>query len=173
MLKALFKASYTLNRITFAWEDITPVHPSSDMSLKWTKDDADMRDAFVLAFAPAGKTLAALTQQIRTMRPAEFQPRTLIGVGSSGSKALSEGMGWCDETFLYGDDPLTHIEPCKLDQTTKVVMFDRGSLGNAGISWHDKLQLLCKDMKFVKIASESVALTPPGMKSGMKAAMER
>jgi hypothetical protein len=173
MLKALFKISYTLNRVSFAWEKITPVHPSGDTSLNWTKQDADLKDAVVLIFAPAGKTLAALAQQIRETRPAEFWPRKLIGVGSEASKPLSKGMGWYDEILLYKDDPLAQIERWRLDQDTKIVIFDGGSRGNAGITWHDALKPRCKELKFVRIASELVALSTEEMKAEMKAAAER
>lgn len=173
VLRALFKISYTLNRVTFAWENITPVHPSGDGGLKWTKEDANIMGAVIFIFAPAGKTLATLAQQIRMARPAEFQPRKLIGIGSGESKMLSEGMGWYDEVLLYSDDPLAHIDRWKLDQSSKVVMFDGGSRGSAGIVWHDKIKPLCKDLKFVRIASESVALTPQEMEVGSKAAIER
>lgn len=62
VLKALFQVSYTLNRVTFARETITPVHPSGDMSLKWTKENSDMKGVMVFIFAPAGRTLATLAQ---------------------------------------------------------------------------------------------------------------
>jgi hypothetical protein len=173
VLKALFKISYILNRFSFAWEDIHPIHPSGDATLKWTKEDANLKDAIVLIFAPAGKTLAALAQQIRKTRPAESQPRKLIGIGSEASKSLSEGMGWYDEILLYSDDPPAQVERWKLDESTKVVIFDGGSRGNAGVAWHDNLKPLCKNMKFIRIASEVVALSPEEMKATMRAAAER
>lgn len=52
-------------------------------------------------------------------------------------------------------------------------MFDGRSRGNAGIAWHDKLEPLCKNLKFVRIVLESVALTHQEMKAGTMAAMER
>ncbi|KAE9378492.1 hypothetical protein N431DRAFT_435588 [Stipitochalara longipes BDJ] len=157
VMRGHFETSYGIHRIAFSWDPITfpPINPSGVKDAPWSADDANLTGAIVLVFAASGKTAAAFAQQVRELRPAEFRPRRLIAVGSSASKAFTEGFGWFDEVHLYSDSPAALAASWAVDGNTKIVILDYGARGDTAVEWADSLRPLCGMVQFVRVASDA------------------
>jgi hypothetical protein len=156
VMRAHFETSYNIQRIAFSWDPVTlpPINPSGVKGATWSADDASLTNEVVLIFAASGKTAAPFAQQIQELRPAEFRPRRLIGVGSSASKAFTEGFGWFDEVHLYSDSPTTLAASWSVDQKTKIVILDYGARGDVALAWADALRPLAGTVRFIRVASD-------------------
>jgi hypothetical protein len=154
MMKVLFETSYLINRFAFSWDpkDYPPISPNP--SLAWGADDADLKNAVVLVFAPSSKTAAAFAQQCRFLRPKDCQPRRLIGVGSDASKSLTEGFGWYDEVAVYSDDPIATVGEASIRSNSRVVILDFGSRDIASASWANKLHSRVKSIHCLVIGTD-------------------
>lgn len=157
VMRGHFETSYAIHRFTFSWDLVTlpPTNPSGRKNPPWSADDARLTDAVVLIFAASGKTAASFAQQIRRLRPAEFQPRRLIAIGSSVAKAFTEGFGWFDEVHLYSDSPAALAVSWSVDRKTKIVILDYGARGDVAVAWANSLRPLCGTVQFVRVASDA------------------
>jgi hypothetical protein len=155
-MKVLFETSFLINQYAFSWdpEVHAPIFPTGTGKGEWSVEDTDLKDAVVLVFAASSKTAATLAQQVRTRRPKEYGPKSLIGIGSEGSRVMSRGFGWYDEVLLYSDDPMASLkEKFGVDANTKVVIIDFGSRVNAAFGWAAKLKAHSGSLKFITVGS--------------------
>lgn len=157
VMRGHFETSYAIHRIAFSWDPVTlpPINPSGIKDAPWSTKDASLTNAVVLVFAASGKTAAPFAQQIRELRPADFQPRRLIAVGSSAAKEFTEGFGWFDEVHLYSDLPAALAASWSVDQKTKIVILDYGARGDAAVAWADLLRPLCGTVQFIRVANDA------------------
>lgn len=133
LLQLPFATTYNLNRYAFAWTDERRIHPSN--AGPWGAQDADLKDATVIILSASGKNAVLFAYQLRRNRPAEFQPREIIGVGSAASKAFVEGTEFYDSSVLYADDKIVYERVCK-EQPSKVVIFDFGAREGGRETWN-------------------------------------
>ncbi|KAH9204048.1 hypothetical protein DL95DRAFT_529411 [Leptodontidium sp. 2 PMI_412] len=159
-IRGLFGLSWLLNRFSFPWDDKEPVHPAGVDVDKfqtgpWSKEDSILKDAVVVLFAPGGKTAASFAHQVRHARPADAQPRKVIGVTSTASKPFVDGTGFYDTVVLY-DDIRSHstIKNLGIDASTKVVLFEFGARGDAVSEWYHALKSSAKSLVTVNIGGE-------------------
>jgi hypothetical protein len=85
-----FEVGYVLNRFTFAHRTgDTQIHPFPEMSQPWSLEQADIKDAVIIALGAGGRACRAFVQQVATNRTAGSGPRGLVEVTSSSTSLLS------------------------------------------------------------------------------------
>ncbi|KAF2266232.1 hypothetical protein CC78DRAFT_531871 [Lojkania enalia] len=153
----LFATSYNLNAYGFAWEEKKRIHPQGQG--EWTAEDANLDDAAVVLLSASGKTAMSFAHQLRNNRPKEHQPKSVIAVGSSASKEMTEKSGLYDEVLLYSDieqakDLLTKSNP------RRIVLLDFGGRGDARKTWEAGLSQLPIPFLFVLVGSGTKSEDP-------------
>jgi hypothetical protein len=135
LMKVLFETGYNLSRSTFAWGDRPAVHPFTGATFEPEK--ADVSDAIVLITPAGSKTALSFAQQLLAGgRPAEFQPRRIIGIGSQNSKSLAVKSGFYDQLLDYSDADGDVMGKLGVHgNITKAVFCDVGSRAGAAKAW--------------------------------------
>ena len=139
LMQALFGSAYHLNLCGFAWKDEFRIHPSGQG--EWTAEDASLDDATVIVLSASGKTALAFAHQVRRNRPANHQPRAIIGVCSSASKAITTASDFYDRVALYSDDNIVKDAISK-DKSSRVILIDFGAREGARKTWNATLSSL-------------------------------
>ncbi|RYP19238.1 hypothetical protein DL765_003439 [Monosporascus sp. GIB2] len=139
LMQGLFGAGYNLNLCGFAWKDELRIHPSGKG--EWTAEDASLKDATVIVLSASSKTALAFAHQVRHNRPADHQPRTVVGVCSSASRATAVGSGFYDQVILYSDDKITKDAISK-DKPNRTILIDFGAREGARETWNATLSTL-------------------------------
>jgi hypothetical protein len=157
LMQVLFETAYNLSRYTFAWGDRSAFHPFTGASFK--PEDADISSAIILITPAGSKTALALAQQLLAgRRPAEFQPRRIIGIGSPSSKGLAVKSRLYDQLLDYTD-----VEGDVMDKLgvhgniTKAVVVDVGSRAGAAKAWVEALTPHFESVLPIVISSSSAA----------------
>jgi hypothetical protein len=85
-----FEVGYVLNRFTFAHRPgDTQIHPFPEMKQPWNSEQADIKDAVIIALGAGGRACRAFVQQVATNRTAGSGPKGLVEVTSSATSNLS------------------------------------------------------------------------------------
>jgi hypothetical protein len=157
LMQVLFETSYNISRYTFAWGDRPAFHPFTGAS--FPPEDADISSAIIFITPAGSKTALALAQQLLAgERPAEFQPRRIIGIGSQSSKGLAVKSRFYDQLLDYAD-----VEGDMMDKIgvsghiTKAVVCDVGSRAGAAKAWVEALKQHFESVLPIVISSSSAA----------------
>lgn len=170
LMLVLFQTGYMINRYVLAWEPSELVQPSGDPRDGWTAQLGALgEDSVVLVFSPSGKTALGLAYCLKHDRPAEKKPRMVIGVGSTKSKAFTEGTGLYDKVLTYNVDAGDLGEQLVLKPNTKIAVVDLGSRGGAADRWAGKLRETYKDVVQIQVAGETKPQTPEEATAGFLA----
>jgi Protein of unknown function (DUF2855) len=170
LMLVLFQTGYMINRYVFAWEPSQLVQPSGDSRDGWTVQHGELGEkSIVLIFAASGKTALGLAYCLKHDRPAGQKPRMVIGIGSSKSKAFSEGTGLYDKVLTYGADSGDLGQQLGLEPDTKIAVIDVGSRDATGDRWAVKLQKTYKDVVQIQVAGECKTQTPDEATAGFLA----
>lgn len=157
----LFQTGYMLNRYVFAWEPSELVQPGGEPIDGWTVQHATLGDdSIVLVFAASGKTALGLAYCLKHDRPAGRKPRMVIGIGSTKSKAFTEGTGLYDKVLTYDADSGSLGEQLDLTPDTKIAVIDVGSRDAAADRWAVKLRKSCSNVVQIQIAGEFKTESP-------------
>lgn len=151
LMQALFASSYNLSTFSFAWKEENRLHPSG--TGEWSAADADLRDATVVILNASGKTGLSFAYSVRHARPKEYQPSTVIGVGSPTSVATIKKTGFYDKAVLNSDAQSTALEIEK-SGTRRVVLLNFGARPGAIESWKEALTSTSLPFQLVSIGSE-------------------
>jgi hypothetical protein len=156
LMKVLFETSFNMARYTFAWKG-TPVHPFTGAPFEAEK--ADISDAIIFITPAGSRTALSFAQQLLAGgRPAEFQPRRIIGIGSQSSKELAVKSGFYDQVLDYDDvggDVMGKLGVSVY--ITKAVVCDVGSRASAAKAWVDALKPHFETVLPIVISSSSTA----------------
>lgn len=152
----LIGTAYNMNVYGFAWEDANRVHPSGEA--EWTAADADLKDAVVISLNASGKTGLGWAYTLRNDRPAEFQPKAIIGVGSPASKELLEKSGLYDRAVLNSEAEAFAKDPL-VAQAKRVVVFEFGSRAGTVPAWCGALAANGVPYTLVGIGAEVKAMS--------------
>jgi hypothetical protein len=161
ILTGLFGTSYNLNRYGFAWNDVNRIHPSGKG--EWTRQDADLHNATVIILNASGKTGMSFAYNLRYNRPKEYQPKTIVGVGSEASVSMIKQSGFCDKVVLNSDPPKIK-ESVETSDTQRVVLFDFGARSGAAETWHSTLSSCSKPYTRIVIGGEVKIQDPEATK---------
>jgi hypothetical protein len=161
LMLILFQTGYMINRYVFAWEQSELVQPGGDPIDGWTAQHATLGDdSIVLVFAASGKTALGLAYCLKHDRPAGRKPRMVIGIGSTKSKAFTEGTGLYDKVLTYDADSGDLGEELGLTPDTKIAVIDVGSRDAAADRWAVKLRKSSNNVVQVQIAGEFKTESP-------------
>lgn len=129
-----------MNRFAFAWEPAELAHPTGDPRDGWTMEKADIGPkTTVVIFSPGGKTAVSLAHQLKHNRPAGKLPHAVIGIGSAGSQAFTQGTGLYDKVLTYEADSGDLTTELELHPESSLVICDFGGRDNAAERWTAKL----------------------------------
>jgi hypothetical protein len=155
LMQVLFETGFNLSRSTFAWGDRPAVHPFTGAT--FSAAEADISDAIILITPAGSKTALSFAQQLLAGgRPAEFQPRRIIGIGSQNSKSLAVKSGFYDQLLDYSDVEGDVMEKLGVHgNITKAVFCDVGSRPGAAKKWVTVLKSRFETVLPVVISSSS------------------
>jgi hypothetical protein len=137
LMQILFSTSYNMNAYIFAWHEANRTHPSGEGA--WTAADADLTDAAVIILNASGKTGMSFAWVLRNARPAQHQPRTIIGVGSENSIATITSSGFYNDTKLNSAAETTAAS-LKETAIRRVVLLNFGAREGAMQAWQAALE---------------------------------
>lgn len=159
LFRIFFTTSYLINRFTLPWDPTEFVHPGTAQD-GWTVEKGSIDDKTVtLVFADSGKTALALAYLLKN-RPAGTKPQTVVGIGSSASRAFVKGTGLYDKLLTYDSDSGDLELELGLTSDSKVVVFEFGSRGDAGTRWADKLRQTHENVVQLIVGGEVVKDSP-------------
>jgi hypothetical protein len=151
LMQALFATSYNMNTYVFAWDQANLTHPSGQGP--WTPADADLTDAAVIVLNASGKTGMAFAWALRHARPAQHQPRTLIGVGSESSLATVVNSGFYDMALLNSAAETTAAALAE-SAVRRVVLINFGAREGAMLAWQTALEATPTPLTTVSVGGD-------------------
>ncbi len=161
LMLILFQTGYMINCYVFASEPSELVQPGGDPIDSWTSQHATVGDdSIVLVFAASGKTALGLAYCLKHDRPAGRKPQRVIGIGSTKSKAFTEGTGLYDKVLAYDADSGDLGEHLGLTPDTKIAVIDVGSRDAAADRLAVKLRKTCNNVVQIQIAGEFKTESP-------------
>ena len=137
LMQSLFGTSYNMSTYVFAWDEANRTHPSGKGT--WTAADADLTDAAVVVLNASGKTGMSFAWALRNARPAQHQPRTVIGVGSENSIATITSSGFYNGSVLNSATEATAAS-FKKAAVRRVVLINFGAREGAMQAWQAALE---------------------------------
>ncbi|OCL06725.1 hypothetical protein AOQ84DRAFT_440654 [Glonium stellatum] len=167
LMQVLFETAYHMNRHVFAWDDTKRIHPTGAAALPWSPSDAALTDATIVIFAASSKTALSFAHQLRHNRPADAQPRTIIGVSSAASQPFTDATGFYDRVLLYADQEAARAAAAS---SPKVVLVDFGARGDALATWHAALAPSAAQIAVVGVGGE---VRPMGAEEVTRARLAR
>lgn len=157
LMWGLFATGYNMNKFAFAWNDANRIHPAGTGD--WSAEDANLKDAAVVLLSASGKTGLSFAYNVRNNRPKEHQPKALIAVGSSTSKATSERSGYFDDVLLYSDAEAAKDSISK-SSPRRIVLVDFGAREGVTQSWAMALSSLSIPFFFLVVGGTTKPASP-------------
>lgn len=157
LMQSLFETSYNLSTYGFAWNEENRIHPASEG--EWSTADADLHDATIVILNASGKTAMSFAYALRRHRPAEHQPKTIIGVASPASLSVVSQSGLYDKVALNSEFQTTTAEIEK-SAARRVVFLDFGARQGANATWKSALSSSSVPFTLITVGGEVSALHP-------------
>jgi hypothetical protein len=137
LMQGLFATAYNMSTYVFAWDHANLTHPSGHGA--WTTADADLTDTTVIVLNASGKTAMGFAWALRHARPAQHQPRTLIGVSSEASLATVANSGFYDTALLNSAAETTAAALAEA-AVRRVLLVNFGAREGAMHAWQTALE---------------------------------
>ncbi|KAI8626320.1 hypothetical protein F5Y19DRAFT_226761 [Xylariaceae sp. FL1651] len=155
LLRVMHATAFLMARFAFSADPartIDPVPGPDDDAVQqqWGAQNADLRDATVLVFAPGSKAALAFAALLRARDGAEEKqdddddgrPARIVGVPSEASKAFVEGTGLYDAVAPTSSDPAAALRNVGHEEEEedggkkkKIVIFDFGGRDGIAMRW--------------------------------------
>jgi len=150
-----------MNRFVFVWDSTESVYPRGDENDGWTFEQASVdSDTIFVLFATSGKTGLAFAYNMKYNRLANKKPREVIAVGSSASKAFTDGTRLFDKVLPYDADNSDLATTLGLAATSKIMLCDFGGRDGAFHRWVAELSQGSQGVLVISVGGEVVADSP-------------
>ncbi|KAI8945921.1 hypothetical protein F4801DRAFT_97848 [Xylaria longipes] len=134
VLRVMHATAFLMAGFVFSSNAAHVVAPGPGPDDAWSAEDADLRDATVLVFAPGSKAAAISASLLAQRSEAEGRPRQIIGVSSEASRAFVQGTGIYDAVILTSAaDPAAAVPD--VSGSRRLVVFDFGGRAGVGPRW--------------------------------------
>jgi hypothetical protein len=151
LMQVLFGTSYNLSTYGFSWIDDNRIHPSGVG--EWTRDDADLKDSCMVLLNASGKTALAFAYALRHCRPEEYQPKTIVGVGSSKSVGMIAETGLYDVVAL-NEEYEESVKSIEAGGAKRVVLINFGARPQAAENWSEAVQASSVSSTLIAVGAE-------------------
>ncbi|KAI1436836.1 hypothetical protein GGR50DRAFT_686191 [Xylaria sp. CBS 124048] len=168
LVRVMFETAYLLNRYAFG-SSATP--PSTlPGAAPWTHEQADIKGATIIAFAPGSKVGLCFAHELRYSRAQDERVRQVIGAASEQSKSFVERTGLYDTVVSTAESPIDVLAQLGVASDEKVLLADFGGRANICAAWAKILQQKYKRLMVLPVGNDVAEVSPADVLAAMQAA---